>query len=296
MRFAIRDDDTCYFTRPRDLERVYQRLSGWPVSLAVTPFALKSDHLGDPARFRQSGEPMPMEENPELVSYLAEAIGQRRYSILAHGFTHEYLRQGPALIQECLWKDPARLGMEAAQSREYLERLLGSQIETYVPPGNSISRAGIAAVGQTFPNILATLPLRRAQEFLFRASDAGAWCQRLADQIRFGGPSLAGYRLGKVRLLACTSWTAVADWRLTCARLELARRLNADFTVAVHYWELKGRVLDGLLQLADQALAMGFEPAHCADLFAPTANASAPVIRPLQVRKEETTWADSKTS
>jgi hypothetical protein len=72
--------------------------------------------------------------------------------------------------------------------------------------------------------------------------------------------------------------------------LEQARRLGADFTVAVHYWELKGRVLDGLLRLADQALALGFEAAHCSELFAgqeDTGLSEAP-------GKETSEWADSK--
>jgi hypothetical protein len=107
---------------------------------------------------------------------------------------------------------------------------------------------------------------------------------------------LSTYVVGDTRLRACTSWTAVADWDLTCARLELARQLNADFTVAVHYWELQGGVLDGLLRLTDKAAKLGFEPAHCADLF-PAANAgSAPSITQLKTSRKEATWAGSKTS
>ena len=37
--FSIRDDDTCYFTTPRELESCYGRI--WdicPVSLSVVPF------------------------------------------------------------------------------------------------------------------------------------------------------------------------------------------------------------------------------------------------------------------
>ena len=52
VRIAIRDDDTCFFTRPEELEAVYAPLGEWlPVSLAVTPFAVEAFHLGDPVRF-----------------------------------------------------------------------------------------------------------------------------------------------------------------------------------------------------------------------------------------------------
>jgi hypothetical protein len=64
MRFAIRDDDTCYFTRPEELDRAYRWLpASVPVSLAVTPFAVQSFHLGDPVKFYQSGPPQPLEAN-----------------------------------------------------------------------------------------------------------------------------------------------------------------------------------------------------------------------------------------
>ena len=47
MKLAIRDDDTCYFTEPSELERVYHDV--WdrvPVCLATVPFAsAKSYHV-----------------------------------------------------------------------------------------------------------------------------------------------------------------------------------------------------------------------------------------------------------
>jgi len=39
--FAIRDDDTSFFTRPEELEAVYRSLWGQiPISLAVVPFTV----------------------------------------------------------------------------------------------------------------------------------------------------------------------------------------------------------------------------------------------------------------
>ena len=296
MRFAIRDDDTCYFTRPEELEKTYSRLPGFPVALAVTPFALHSENLGDPIRFRQHGPPAPLGKNSELIAYLREQVASRRYSILCHGFTHEYQRQGQSLIQECLWKDPARLAKETRQGKRYLEDVLDCPVDTYVPPGNSISRAGIEAVSETFHNILATLPLRRAVEFVFDGAGRQAWSARLVHQFQFGGPSPFVYSLGRARLLACTSWTSVADWQLTNARLDQARRLGADFTLAVHYWELKGKVLDGLLRLADRAVELGFEPVPCSQLFTGAAQGPRLARAPKSEEpRKEALWVDSKT-
>ena len=43
MKFAIRDDDTSYFTKPQELEEAFGDLTGIPVSLSVIPNA-KSNH------------------------------------------------------------------------------------------------------------------------------------------------------------------------------------------------------------------------------------------------------------
>jgi hypothetical protein len=292
MRLAIRDDDTCYFTRPEELDRVYSHFPGIPVSLAVTPFALKCENLGDPARFRQAAPPMPLGENGELVRYLAARIAEGRNSVLCHGHTHEYLHRRAHWIPECVWKSPLRLGTEAAQGRQYLEKLLDCRVDAYVPPGNAISRPGIAAVGETFPYILGTLPLRRAREFAIDGPARAAWRLRMADQLRLGGPRPSPYRIGGVRMLACSSWTAIADWESICARMDLCHRLEGDFAIAVHYWELRGRVFDGLRRLVDRALALGFHPDHCGQLFvSPEAAAGAAT----QGRKD-CAWADSKIS
>ena len=294
MRLAIRDDDTSYFTRPEELERIYSRFAGLPVSLAVTPFALKSEHLGDPLRFRQTGPPRPLRENRELVQYLREGVAREQFSILCHGYTHEYKRELGQLIQECVWKTPEKLLDETPVGKRHLEELFEGPVETYVPPGNAISRGGIAAIGRHFPYMLATLPLRRYREFVFDREARPAWWNRLIDQVKLSGPSPAPYRIGTTQLLACCSWTSVSDWNTTCARMELCHRLGADFTIAVHYWELQGAILDGLHRLVGKAIGLGFEPAHCNKLFEKT------VVRPETVAasavRKDSAWADSKIS
>ena len=294
MRLAIRDDDTSYFTRPEELERIYSRFAGLPVSLAVTPFALKSDHLGDAVRFRQTGPPRPIRENPELVQYLRDGISREQYSILCHGYTHEYKREGGGLIQECIWKTVGHLLAETPIGKRHLEELFESPVDIYVPPGNAISRAGIAAIGQQFPYVLATLPLRRYREFVFDREARPAWWDRLIHQVRFRGPSPTPYRIGATQLLACCSWTSVSDWDTACTRMELCHRLGADFTIAVHYWELQGSILDGLHRLVDKAIGLGFEPAHCNKLFE-TAVAHPETVPASKARKDNA-WADSKIS
>ena len=61
MKVALRDDDTCYFTSPETLERVYHDV--WdrlPVCLATVPFAIGYERKGIPEEHWHSGESFPL--------------------------------------------------------------------------------------------------------------------------------------------------------------------------------------------------------------------------------------------
>jgi len=61
MKFAIRDDDVSFFTKPMELEKLYKDLweKNIPVSFAVIPFAVKSYYCGDWEKFYQEKEENP---------------------------------------------------------------------------------------------------------------------------------------------------------------------------------------------------------------------------------------------
>src|SRR5439155_15226564 len=64
VKFAIRDDDTCYFTAPDALARVYSDV--WdrvPVGLATVPFAIGYERAGIPREHWHSGNAFPLERN-----------------------------------------------------------------------------------------------------------------------------------------------------------------------------------------------------------------------------------------
>src|SRR6516164_8716977 len=71
VKVALRDDDTCYFTQPGLLHRVYCDV--WdrvPVCLATVPFAIGYRRKGIPAEHWHSGEAFALERNPELMASL----------------------------------------------------------------------------------------------------------------------------------------------------------------------------------------------------------------------------------
>lgn len=287
MRVAIRDDDACAFTRPDDLERVYGPLgAGLPVSVAVTPFAMESFHLGDPVRFFQKGPPLPLSGNNEMVGYLKTGLRSGRFSVLCHGYSHEYKRHSRGgLVQECVWKDDERLAREGVLAKQHLEEALDCQVRTFVPPGNAMRVRAIRRIGSVFPRILATVPMRRWREFLVSPRTLGSLARRIAGQLSYGAPPPVPERLGPAWLLPSMSLTASSEWSALAERFALHQRLGGDLVVAVHYWELRGATRDLFHRFLDHAVAQGASFAHCDELFP----AGPPVVRS-ESRRGSSCW------
>ena len=95
MKVAIRDDDTCYFTAPARLERVYASLgsrAGVPCDDSARDGLQESGSAGSllasrAKRFRSSAI-------AEMVAALRELTAAGRVTIALHGYTHEDFPDG----------------------------------------------------------------------------------------------------------------------------------------------------------------------------------------------------------
>ncbi len=272
MKFAIRDDDTSWETKPEELERLWGPVIGYaPVSLAVTPFAVRAHFRGDPGKFYQEETPNPLGANPELVDWLRSRLSDNSITVMCHGCTHQYQRLSPAkLLPEYVWKTPERLRLETQRAKKHLEESLGRRVATFVPPGNGISRPALEAVRPYFTNVLATFPLRRIQDFRLEREYVFNYLRRLFYQVRHGSANPFGETVHGVRLIPSVSLTQQANWDDIRGKLDLCRRLNADFVAAVHYWEMDERLRGVLHRLLDLAAQWSFDFRHCDDLFATT--------------------------
>ncbi len=283
IRFALRDDDTSAFTTPESLESAYGHL--WdrhPVSLAVIPFAVETRHLGDPARFEQGDEAVPLGHNRRLVRFLRDAIAAGHVSILLHGHRHRYrrgTRAGEWIPEFVAADDPHRL---IGEGRRYLESLLDVRIRTFVPPSNAMSPAAYAAVRRHGLNLTQLPALRVA----LASASPSAW-PTLARRI---GARLAGsdmpdvLQLATHRELAAIPITPRTPFESVRDALDRRRR---TVCLATHHWELDravdpsvahpggpgvtvGDVLAGALAWLDARGAIGvtvddlFEPDYAA--------------------------------
>ena len=256
--FAVRDDDCSYFTNPEQLDQVYgaywERL---PISLAVIPFAVpvhKGRVLGegfDPAR------PMPLEENRPLVRYLREKVCKGQVEILLHGHTHEYAQTRAGWQPEYVWKPAERLARETLQGKQYLEQLLNTRIQVFVPPSDRIGAGGVAAVRKAGLNLSGAMGLGgdRPLSWDYCLAYAKRWGTRLLHGTHY--PSTLRY--GGHAELAAYTLTACVDQADLKSKLMHPRLRDAPFVLATHYWEFAEQVDMGarLAELVDIAQQEG---------------------------------------
>ena len=141
MRMIIRDDDTCGFTQPEEIQACYEKI--WddiPISLSVTPFRIPGNDKNLPKQLMGEMEILPLHENQELVQMLRAEIIAGRIDISMHGYHHLCYNGLPEYV------GGEDLDKKTKDGRAYLEKLLGLIVSSFVPPNNGINPAGIAAV------------------------------------------------------------------------------------------------------------------------------------------------------
>lgn len=153
MKFAVRDDDTSHFTRPKDLIRAYDFLEEGCVSLSVVPYTV-SVHKDDVFPY---GEGIKygfydVADNPEIVEYLRKESASGKYDILLHGFSHEYKEVDGSWKAEMMWKSQQQLQEELTKGKEYFEALFGRTISVFVVPNNAINQNAISVLEESGMN------------------------------------------------------------------------------------------------------------------------------------------------
>ena len=234
MKFAIRDDDTNYFTKPEDLERVYGDV--WdkvPVSLAVIPFVGGGKIEAIPSEYWRGDKVSPLGENEGLVEFLKEQIAKGRVSLMLHGYSHKDHPNGYE------FEAGNDLFNKVKEGKSYLEELFDVEIKTFVPPHNSLSRRGAQAVIDNGLNILMAYshwPWERPFEtanFINFARIAWFWL-KYGKSKRY--PRVL--RFSRHKEFGCYTLHPSASLQRLKAGLEFAMKAGGNFCVATHYYAL----------------------------------------------------------
>src|SRR5215208_7109857 len=243
MKFALRDDDTNYFTRPEELERAYGSI--WhrvPVSLAAVPFHATTPSKAIPERYWHGDQEFPLAENKELIEYVSDLLEAGCVSLMLHGYNHKNYTSGFEFEVGSDLTGRLRVG------RDYLQRLFGQRIRTFVPPHNALSRRGIEAVEAVGLNVLGSFmsfrpsrkPWGRAALLNYLRVTAFRVRIRRGRQARLIYPYPLRYKnhaeFGCHLLLPWTSGDELL------AGFDQAYRFDGDYCLATHYWEIDDRM------------------------------------------------------
>ena len=255
MKFTIRDDDTNYFTKPADLEKVYNDI--WdttPVSLAVIPFVGGGKMGSIPPKYWQGDKVFPIGENEGLVEFLKEQIAKGRVSLMLHGYSHKDYPNGYE------FEAGSDLFSKVKEGKGYLEELFGVAIKTFVPPHNSLSRRGAQAVIDNGLNILMAYshwpwerPLETAN-FVNFARMAWFWLRyrktkRYSKVLRFS----------RHKEFGCYTLHPTVSLRDLKEGLEFAMKEGGNFCLAAHYYTLveNNRLLAILKEFISCTMVLG---------------------------------------
>jgi predicted deacetylase len=254
VKFAIRDDDACYFTPVAALERVYADV--WdrvPVCLATVPFAVGYERVGIPREHWSSVEAFPLERNGELVAALRALLSARRVTVALHGYTHQ---DYPGGYEFQAAPDPERRVRDGLQ---YLIGLLKTEVSVFVPPHNALSKRGLSAVGSAGLNILGSfLSFRPSMRPWDTRTLANWWRIRRYRAItgrRKSDPCIYPHplRYADHAEFGCHSLIPGTTLDQLVAGFEEARRAGGDFCLATHYWEVSDAMKAVMLRLLDYA-------------------------------------------
>lgn len=164
MRFAIRDDDTNYFTTPEDLEHCYKDIwHEYPPTLCLISKVkgkwshwvhqiYKDRHDTDWDAWTKDDTPYPIEGNGALIDFLSKHIKDGKLDVAYHAKHHRnedpYLPQSRDnnYVRGAEYFTTRDLTGEIKAEVGHLDRLLGSNISVFTPPQNLLSMTGYRSV------------------------------------------------------------------------------------------------------------------------------------------------------
>lgn len=234
--FAIRDDDTSFFTNPDELESVYNNYWGYiPISLAVIPFAV-SNTKNKIKNVGEKSTEFPIGNNKKLVAWLRKRIALGHIKIMLHGYNHEYKYIDNKWIAEYSHKTLQQLLEETIVGKNYLEDLLDVEIDVFVPPSNSIGKSGIEAIRNAELNLSGIMG--RGGDRPFSLEYVNAYIKRWSWRILVGDAYPFTLKLGGINELRAYALTPQVDPLYLFKQLNFCSKINAHFVIATHYWEI----------------------------------------------------------
>ncbi len=233
MKFAIRDDDTCFFTKPCDIEKAYDFIDKGCISLSIVPYAVPI-HKDDVFPYGEGIEYgfYDIADNQELIAFLRSQAEKGRFDFLLHGYSHEYIKVNNSWKAEMIWKNKQQLKKELTEGKQHLEELLGKHIGIFVAPNNAINQNAISVIedlGMHYSGIIQRNDRRINLRYLINF--VKRWGYRAIKKIPY--PGILNYGKHK-ELIAFT----LDNYDRLVLEYQACKRKGQPFIVYSHYWQI----------------------------------------------------------
>ena len=266
--FAIRDDDTSYWTSVAELQELYGKYldQGLKVSLAVVPQSVQTFDRGTRKKMYQKDDCHYVYENKPLVDFLKYYIRQGKIEIMQHGYDHSYYVQignenvfldeelrkkigdtdQVKFVPECIHKQDEILKKQLEEGNRILEDTFGTWVQVFVPPSNALRPQAVEIVEKLGMNISGTMTdkfNRKVDMYSVNVYLRKALWRLTKHGISY--PYTMKYKAHKE--LTGYAFTPSMNMEKFKNQYEFCKRNNCNFTLATHYWELLSDI-----QLKDQ--------------------------------------------
>lgn len=265
MKFAIRDDDTSYFTDVTELKKAFSEIKDIPISLSVIPEA-KCNH-GDVYPYGNGpfdSEYGKLGDNVALVSYLKENMIAGNFEILMHGIHHEYFQIGSEWVPETLLFDYDEAVNFISLNRRYLSELFETNIDIFVAPSNSFNKDVYKALDHLGMDTMCKLS---------KYVDHYYSCYFLYHYLRRNYYCAIGkfdnYGVKKYRNHKEVDMYPFESFDKSWKTYELCKQRNIPYIFYTHYWEINNSksMKEELTQLVSKMVNDGAKPSFVSECF-----------------------------
>jgi len=240
MYFLLRDDDTCGFTDPHELFDCYENIwDKFPVNLSVTPFRIPGNTPTVPEKYRHNYNVLPLSENRPLVELLLDSIKKGRVNIALHGYNHTKPRGLPE------YAAAPNLDEKTRKGKEYLEETLQCEIDTFVPPNNTIWKKGLTAIIKNRLNLVGIPSILSANHRQLKPAHFVKYIIVKYYHLLYNGTYPYVLDICGHKEVSYSSLTPSQSLERLKQRFELTYKLKGVFILSVHYHAFNKRLNTG---------------------------------------------------
>lgn len=266
-KLVIRDDDTCYHTKPSELEDIFNELHriGAKVTLSVIPETTGEFRTINLNSSKTNGK-KKVWENTELVEYINRRKALNELDVTLHGFTHEY-KLLKELTPELKWKDAGTVELELRDATKNFREYFGKELKSFVPPSNALSRDVAAVISKNGLHISGVI--ERSFNRRFNLRSALNYSTKILYKVLTGRTVPYVLNYGSNKELTFYNLTPSVNVDDLSEQLEFCARNNYPFVLCTHYWELRdnAHLKISLNELVKRALDLGYEPVFLDEVF-----------------------------